>query len=56
MQILSASVMLINAKIISKNLRQVGLSKQCRPRSDCSQKEQSDQSLHCLPFTHHRLD
>ena len=26
------------------------LSKQCRPRSDCSYKEQSDQGLHNLPF------
>ena len=33
-----------------KVLGQIGLSKQCRPRSDCSIKEQSDQGLHCLPF------
>ena len=32
------------------------LSKQCRLRSDCSKKEQSDQGQQCLPFNLHLLD
>ena len=41
---------------------QIGLCKQCRPRSDCCSQirlllnEQSDQGLHCLPFCLHLLD
>ena len=38
--------------------RQTSLSKQCRPRSDCSNRSSirlSDQGLHCLPFRLHIL-
>ena len=46
---------LLPKDVITKHtiLRQTGLSKQCRPRSDAMA---SDQDLHCLPFIKQFLD
>ena len=46
----------IYVQYLSKYLDITYISKQCRPRSNCSLREQFDQGLHCLPFCQHSLD